>query len=334
MKTANDPRKNLIRAIEARISAGQLAPGTRLPSLRELAGEFSLTVSGVRRSLETLCERGVLESRHGSGIYVRAHRDSTKPEAACRVTVFVSGEDRSRDYCAHALAGVRKAAENGNTAVNFDIVSCHLQQLRSRQLALPEPDALILLGCYDLNLPELPGNCPAVGLEMHDNYGGRLSTVALDPLAAARTATDYFLAGGFDRVTVFTSELPSYQFRADIFCSTFRRAGGECGLIPYHQAGMECLKDAGSGYLFIGDSIAQLFAQEYRAATGRFLAADRKILGLDGKRRLFPNYEPFPSVSLDWQYAGRIVLEECVRRIVRPGLPARRIYLCGTLDEA
>lgn len=77
-------REQLVRQVMLGVLSGDLGPGHRLPSTRELARRFRIhsnTVSAAYRDLE---RRGWLESRKGSGVYVRpltdeAPRPATDP---------------------------------------------------------------------------------------------------------------------------------------------------------------------------------------------------------------------------------------------------------------
>jgi DNA-binding transcriptional regulator YhcF (GntR family) len=52
------------------IREGRLAPGTRLPTVRELAGRLGLAVNTVARAYRELESAGVLETRGRFGTYV------------------------------------------------------------------------------------------------------------------------------------------------------------------------------------------------------------------------------------------------------------------------
>lgn len=52
------------------ISQGRFPPGTRLPSERELADDFAVSRPTIREAMIALEMRGLVEPRHGSGIYV------------------------------------------------------------------------------------------------------------------------------------------------------------------------------------------------------------------------------------------------------------------------
>ncbi|MEL6700823.1 MAG: GntR family transcriptional regulator, partial [Pseudomonadota bacterium] len=52
------------------IASGRLADGARLPSERQMASELNVAVGTLRRALDDLTERGLLERVQGSGNYV------------------------------------------------------------------------------------------------------------------------------------------------------------------------------------------------------------------------------------------------------------------------
>jgi GntR family transcriptional regulator, transcriptional repressor for pyruvate dehydrogenase complex len=53
----------------------QLKPGDRLPSARALAAQFSVATPTIREALRRLQATGMIDIRHGSGIYVRRDAD-------------------------------------------------------------------------------------------------------------------------------------------------------------------------------------------------------------------------------------------------------------------
>ncbi|WP_310593394.1 FadR/GntR family transcriptional regulator [Pedomonas mirosovicensis] len=58
--------------IATAITQGRYPPGTRLPGERDLAEEFSVSRPTIREAMIALEIRGMVEARHGSGIYVTA----------------------------------------------------------------------------------------------------------------------------------------------------------------------------------------------------------------------------------------------------------------------
>jgi len=67
--------RQLVTQVVLAIVAGDLRPGDRLPSTRELARRFDLHPNTVSAGYRQLEHEGWTERRHGSGVYVRAQKD-------------------------------------------------------------------------------------------------------------------------------------------------------------------------------------------------------------------------------------------------------------------
>ncbi|MDJ1131773.1 GntR family transcriptional regulator [Streptomyces iconiensis] len=62
--------------IAARIAAGELGIGARLPAERDLATEYGVAYLTVRRATALLRERGLIVTVHGRGTYVAEPDDA------------------------------------------------------------------------------------------------------------------------------------------------------------------------------------------------------------------------------------------------------------------
>lgn len=71
------------------IRDGRLTPGTRLPTVRELAGQVNLAVNTVARAYRELEAAGVLETRGRFGTFV-ARSDPADVAMAAAANAFVS----------------------------------------------------------------------------------------------------------------------------------------------------------------------------------------------------------------------------------------------------
>ncbi|WP_340023688.1 FadR/GntR family transcriptional regulator [Paenibacillus sp. FSL K6-1096] len=60
-----------IELMKQKILAGEWAPGDRLPTLQQLAVDFSVSVTTVREALRILESQGNVSIEHGRGMYVR-----------------------------------------------------------------------------------------------------------------------------------------------------------------------------------------------------------------------------------------------------------------------
>jgi len=62
--------RQIAQQIAALCAAGSLAPGDRLPSVRELARDLAVNQNTILRVYERLCRDGLLEMRQGQGTFV------------------------------------------------------------------------------------------------------------------------------------------------------------------------------------------------------------------------------------------------------------------------
>ena len=59
-------------SLRERITSGQWPPGSPLPSQRELADQFGVSIMTLRQALQLLTDEGLIETRHGSGTFAAA----------------------------------------------------------------------------------------------------------------------------------------------------------------------------------------------------------------------------------------------------------------------
>lgn len=64
--------------LEARIRAGDLAPGARLPGERELAAEYAVALGTVRRALQEMRERGHVVTTPSKGTFITRNADDVR----------------------------------------------------------------------------------------------------------------------------------------------------------------------------------------------------------------------------------------------------------------
>ncbi|MGW2017704.1 FadR/GntR family transcriptional regulator [Streptomyces sp. NPDC001927] len=100
-----------IDQIKAMISGGELHPGDRLPTERDLAAQLGLSRSSMREAISALTVIGVLEARHGSGIYV------SRLGADDLLETFGVVADLSRGEQLVELLQVRRVLESTATAL-------------------------------------------------------------------------------------------------------------------------------------------------------------------------------------------------------------------------
>ena len=75
--TAGDPQpkyRQIANALRLQITTGELAPGSKLPSVRSLAMALSVNTNTIVKAYGELTEQGLVESRQGAGIFVCLQR--------------------------------------------------------------------------------------------------------------------------------------------------------------------------------------------------------------------------------------------------------------------
>lgn len=108
------PYEQITSQIRAALASGELSPGDRLPTVRELAADLSLAPNTVARAFRDLERTGFIETRGRKGSFVPLGLDDTArrareaAEAYARMIVDLDiDEDHATRYLAEALAALR-----------------------------------------------------------------------------------------------------------------------------------------------------------------------------------------------------------------------------------
>jgi DNA-binding transcriptional regulator YhcF (GntR family) len=84
------PYEQLRTQLATRVSSGDLLAGTRLPTVRALAGQLGLAVNTVARAYRELEADGVVVTEGRRGTFVRAVADEPEAESAAGTYVAVA----------------------------------------------------------------------------------------------------------------------------------------------------------------------------------------------------------------------------------------------------
>jgi GntR family transcriptional regulator len=122
-------REQLTTQIVLGITSSDLKPGQRLPSTRELARRFGIHSNTVSAAYRDLAERGWVEFRHGSGVYVRPLEEDAPLDAGLELDQLIA-------------AFLRMARSRGFSLVEIQARTKHWLKLQPpERLLLIEPDA-------------------------------------------------------------------------------------------------------------------------------------------------------------------------------------------------
>lgn len=74
-ESATPPFEQLRKQVRDLVATGELAPGTRLPTVRRLSAELGLAANTVARTYRELESDGIIETRGRHGSFVSSHGD-------------------------------------------------------------------------------------------------------------------------------------------------------------------------------------------------------------------------------------------------------------------
>jgi len=140
--------QKIVSRITDAIVRGELKPGDKLPSERELAAQFQVSRTAIRDAIKILSGRGVLRVRHGAGIFVE--ESSCKIEDTLMLSTLFS-EANLNSVHTRDLFEIRKTLETqaAEWAANR-AEAVHLKRLRTiLNEARKNKDDLSLLSEHD-----------------------------------------------------------------------------------------------------------------------------------------------------------------------------------------
>jgi DNA-binding transcriptional regulator YhcF (GntR family) len=106
------PYEQVRRRIAALAADGELAAGTRLPPVRQLAGDLRLAVNTVARAYRELEQAGLVETRGRLGTVVTAKASGTSGQAQRAAAAYVMRTRALGVPAETALALVKAALED------------------------------------------------------------------------------------------------------------------------------------------------------------------------------------------------------------------------------
>lgn len=180
--------RQLFTQIVLAILSGDLKPGDRLPSTRELARRFSIHPNTVSAGYRQLTEEGWAEYRHGSGVYVKS--DAAPP----------STPEQILDQ--HIAAFFRAVRE-------LKLPSEAIRQRVAEWIAAPPPDHFLLVepdpDAREILLTEIrqSTNWPAVGIALEQASDPRVIAGAIPLCRPSKTkAVRALLPMGVELITL------------------------------------------------------------------------------------------------------------------------------------
>ncbi|MCM2577317.1 winged helix-turn-helix domain-containing protein [Streptomyces meridianus] len=147
-RTASGETKfeHVVKVLRAEIADGTYAPGTRIPTQRALVDRFAVSRDTVRRALDDLKSKGLIETRQGSGAVVaRTHDDHMKqPQAMVHLRPYIA---RAFEEPEVTLDLISLTSESIDAHIRAQILRIQDGEIRPRRISVR-----ILLPSADITL--------------------------------------------------------------------------------------------------------------------------------------------------------------------------------------
>lgn len=134
----------LVEQMTRRILSGEWPPGTLVPSLRATAAEAGVSMLSVREAVRALQARGLVETRHGVGTFVRGQSgDEGVPEwmlGAGEVDEYVELVE-ARSYIETAIVELATRRRSASDLHRLDEILARMRTARQDSAAFIEADA-------------------------------------------------------------------------------------------------------------------------------------------------------------------------------------------------
>lgn len=72
-QTTGEIWQEVIRDIEHKIICGEYKPGERLPSIRDLTGQYHMSITSIQKAIGKLTKDGVIMTKRGRGYFVKPY---------------------------------------------------------------------------------------------------------------------------------------------------------------------------------------------------------------------------------------------------------------------
>ena len=129
--------EKVVKDIKQRLKSGEFSIGTRLPPIRDLSTLYACNYHTIRRALKDLSDVGIIDSKKGSGTYIKSNPEAEKLKAEKnrqkKITVILMTEETPYS---HALYGhIQNLAYEKNLqlewqfALSLEALACDQRQL-------------------------------------------------------------------------------------------------------------------------------------------------------------------------------------------------------------
>ena len=327
--------------LDYKISSGYFAPGAAIPSENELSEYYKLSRPTVRRVLDRLCGRKLLEKRPGIGTFVR---DPKMDSEDYMFRPFRIGTDHLYDYSPHYSGLIVKGFNDSPYGRNYYLKPLDSEQIRKGILDV-DVDAMILKNYPDEVYEKmLRFGKPILANNAHSSLP-EIASIRVDHYREAKLAVDYLIRYGWKDIALIGAS-DSMNTAIGMRSAGWRDAFADAGLeAPVHLClacdSLSCHDSEGIRHFLLENSFSAAFFTNAMFFMN-FHPYCSSLLGNDGFRKLkimvFDNMEPFRDyrqsslsyIKMPLEDFGSMSLEYLLRKSHDPDYPVmNRVLPCS-----
>ncbi len=325
----------IVDSIKRRVDKGEFAVGQRIPSNRELAAFYDVSLITVKKALTELIRQGVLYSRVGKGTFV-AH-PSNPIDFLKHRTIGVVLSDLNNPFFSLILHSVEsRVSENGYNL----LLSNSSSQLTKEEIQISRFRALGVDGMIIASTSHIYRATETIHKLKNESFpfvmvsyivDDDIYSVSTDHRRGAFMATEHLIQQGYQRIGYIGGEVGNLL--GELRLQGFRQALQHYGR-PFHEEFVYHLpmkfRDYESGYqlgrqimplserpeaLFVYNDMAAIGFEQAVLDQGFRVPDDVALVGFDDIER--GRYAPVPLTTIHQptEEIGRIAFEKLIRLI-------------------
>ena len=319
--------KQMSDILRKEIESQGLTSGARLPTEKELAKRFGVSMITVRGCVGEMVKEGLLVRRQGRGTFVA----SRKPKATQLIMAIVP---HITDYfCARLLSGMQVIAGQYGYELIVGNSNDHAQTERNlleRAFARNVEGLAIVTGRGAFANGYLVSNRLYIPLVVVDSYHPSVEAdfFYTNDVVGAHEATRHLIEAGYRKIGHLAG--PKGHFLAELRLHGFRRAMREAGITVENNWIVEAGTTAESGYkgltallrqdltvdaVFAYNDLVAIGAMRALAELGRRVPQDFGIAGYGNHLVAAYTQPPLTTVDPDLEGLGRRVAQRLMSRI-------------------
>lgn len=223
METELHLYEKVVQDIQERVKKGELSPGSRLPPIRDLSVHYDCNYHTIRRAMKSLSEEGLIESKKGSGTYIRKpHTPGVPVSDDQTLTVVMIAEETP--YSNRLCAYLQTLALKNGISIDWGFVSSLQSLILNREQIAAYRGSAILIPWFRENDRELQAlrslkqisKKPVISSVNQDgsedeNCFKCSNTVGLDSRRASQMAAQYFLELGCEALVLVGNANEAYD---------------------------------------------------------------------------------------------------------------------------